>query len=246
MKRFQPELHYPFVEGEAVEMNHADAVRMNATERYLLKELDSVELDQFEEHMFDCQECALDVRAAAAFIDQSKNILAKAAAPVPVPVPRPVPAPAPSAWFAWLRPGYAMAAMAVLASFIGYQNLVTLPKMKGALQNPHVMPWASVNVGTWGAGGPTISIPSGQSFLLFVRIPPEEGYARYTADLYNPSGKLEWSLTFPATASQDQWPMQVPGSDRQAGTYTLKVRGNTATGESRDLGRTSFDLQVQK
>jgi polyribonucleotide nucleotidyltransferase len=144
-----------------------------------------------------------------------------------------------------LGPGYAMAAMAILAFVIGYQNLVTVPKMKGALQNPHVMPWASENVGTWGASGPTIGIPPGQSFLLFVRIPPEEGYARYTADLYNPSGKLEWSLTFPATAGQDQWPMQVPGTDRQAGTYTLKVRGNTAAGESRDLGRTSFDLQIQ-
>ena len=76
-------------------MNHADAVRMNATEKYLLNELDSAELDRFEEHMFDCQECALDVRAAAAFLEHSKNVLAKAA-PVPVPVLRPVPAPTPS------------------------------------------------------------------------------------------------------------------------------------------------------
>lgn len=226
-------------------MNHADAVRMNATEKYLLNELNSAELDRFEEHMFDCQECTLDVRAAAAFLEQSKNILAKAAVPMPIPVRTPALAPTPSHWLAWLRPGYAMAAMAALAFVIGYQNLVSIPKMKGALQNPHVMPWASVNVGTWGAGGPTISIPPKQSFLLFVRIPPEAGYARYTADLYNPSGKLEWSLTFPATAGQDQWPMQVPGADRQAGTYTLKVRGNTAAGESRDLGRTSFDLQIQ-
>lgn len=205
-------------------MNHADAVRMNATEKYLLNELNSAELDRFEEHMFDCQECTLDVRAAAAFLEQSKNILAKAAVPMPIPVRTPALAPTPSHWLAWLRPGYAMAAMAALAFVIGYQNLVSIPKMKGALQNPHVMPWASVNVGTWGAGGPTISIPPKQSFLLFVRIPPEAGYARYTADLYNPSGKLEWSLTFPATAGQDQWPMQVPGRSASRNIYLESSR----------------------
>jgi hypothetical protein len=227
-------------------MNHADVVRMNTTEKYLLKELDSVELDQFEEHMFDCQECALDVRAAAAFIDHSKDILTKAAAPAPVPVPTPAPTPTPSHWLAWLRPSYALASMAVLLFVISYQNLITFPKMQSALQSPRVLPWASVNVGTWGAGGPTVTVTPRQSFLLFVRIPPEAGYSRYTADLYNPTGKLEWSLTFPAVGGQDQWPMQIPGSDRKSGTYTLKVRGTTAAGESRDLGRTSFDLQIQE
>jgi hypothetical protein len=136
--------------------------------------------------------------------------------------------------------------MAVLLAVIAFQNFVTFPQMRNALHNPKVMPWAAVNVGTWGAGGPTVTANPGQSFLLFVRIPPEAGYSSYTADLYNPVGKLEWSLTFPATAGQDQWPMQVPGSDWQTGTYTLKIRGATAAGESRDLGRTSFDLQVQK
>jgi len=224
-------------------MDHADAVRMNATERYLLKELDPAQLDQFEEHLFECQECALDVRAAAEFFEQSKHVLAPG--PVPVPVHVPTPAPTPSHWLAWLRPAIAVPVMAGLLAVIAFQNFVTLPKMQSALRNPKVMPWAAVNVGTWGAGGPTITAKSGQSFLLFVRIPPEAGYTGYTADLYNPAGKLEWSLTFPAAAGQDQWPMQVPGSDWQTGTYTLKIRGATAAGESRDLGRTSFDLQVQ-
>ena len=225
-------------------MDHADAVRLNATERYLLNELDPAQLGQFEQHLFDCKECALDVRAASVFLEHSKDILAES--PGPMPLPTPAPAPAQKNWFAWLRPAFAVPVMAALLAVVTFQNLVTFPQMQNALHNPTVMPWAAVNVGTWGAGGPTVTAKPGQSFLLFVRIPPEAGYTSYTADLYNPAGRLEWSLTFPAAAGQDQWPMQVPGSDWQAGTYTLKIRGATAAGESRDLGRTSFDLQVQK
>ena len=49
-------------------MDHGDAVRLKATERYLLNELDPEQLDQFEEHLFDCPDCALDVRAAAMLV----------------------------------------------------------------------------------------------------------------------------------------------------------------------------------
>jgi hypothetical protein len=66
------------------------------------------------------------------------------------------------------------------------------------------------------------------------------------AELYNPAGKLEWSLTIPATSAQDQWPVQVPGANREAGSYTLAVHGVTAAGESKEVGRASFELQIQK
>ena len=222
-------------------MDHADVVRLKATEKYLLNELDPDEVDQFEEHLFDCQECALDVRAAAMFVEQSKNILADS----PQPVPMRVPAPQRTPWFSWLRPAYAVPAMAVLLAVIAFQNLYTYPRVQRALHRPRVTPWASVNVGTWGAGAPVIRTDPGQGFLLFVRIPPDGAYDHYTADLYNPGGKLEWSLTFPATVGQDQWPVQVPGANWKPGTYTLAIHGTTATGESKDVGRTSFDVQVQ-
>src|SRR5215475_2215663 len=102
-------------------MDHADAVRMNATERYLLNELDQTQLEQFEEHLFACQECALDVQAASMFVEHSKSILAE---PAPRPVPSPVPAPQPSSWFAWLRPSIAVPAMACLLFLVLFQNLV--------------------------------------------------------------------------------------------------------------------------
>ena len=220
-------------------MDHSDAVRLKATERYLLNELDTDQLDQFEEHLFDCPECAVDVRAGAMFLEQAKNQLAPSTDTVPLKKTTR------SAWSSWLRPAFAIPALAMLIVVIGYQNLVTFSASRQPLR-PQVMPWASVNVGTWGAGGPAIKAKPGQGFLLFVRIPPDNAYLSYAADLYNPAGKLEWSLAFPANAGQDQWPLQVPGSNWQAGTYTLKVRGTTPAGDSKDLGRTSFDLQIRR
>jgi anti-sigma factor RsiW len=49
-------------------MDHDEATRDGATERYLLGTLDEAEREAFEEHYFDCVECAEGVRSAAAIM----------------------------------------------------------------------------------------------------------------------------------------------------------------------------------
>ena len=46
-----------------------------ATERYLLEELSPELREAFEEHMFECPECALDVRAGNVFLSEAKEQL---------------------------------------------------------------------------------------------------------------------------------------------------------------------------
>jgi hypothetical protein len=226
-------------------MDHEIVVREKMTEKYLLEELDPRVRGEFEEHFFDCPECALDVRAGSEFVTRSKLILKGNSDPILLPAASREREPVNRGWFAWLRPAFAAPAMALLLAVVGYQNLVTYPEMRSAFK-PQVLPWASVNVGTYGAEGPVINVAQGKGFLLFVRIPPDGDYTHYTADLYNPNGGLEWSLAIPAIPGQDQWPVQVPGARREAGTYKILVRGVTAAGESKDLGSTSFELQIQK
>ncbi len=226
-------------------MDHDVVVRQKVTEKYLLGELEPEARLEFEEHFFDCPDCALDVRAGALFVEQSKIVLAEKSVPVSAGLPVTVPASAKPGWFAWLRPAFAAPVLALLLAVVAYQNLVTYPRLHQALNRPQVLPFAAVNVGTWGSGGPVIQARPGEGFLLFVRIPPD-GYARHTAELYNPAGKLEWSLTMPATPGQDQWPVQVPAARREAGTYVLVVRGVTEAGENKEVGRASFELQIQK
>jgi len=220
-------------------MDHTVVVRQKMTERYLLDELDPELRDEFEEHYFDCSECALDIRAGAQFVAHTKTVLAEGTEPTPV---RAIPNRRPVGWFAWLRPAFAAPALALLLAVMGYQNLVTYPQ----LNQPQVLPSASVNFGTWSAGGPATTVPAGKGLLLFVRIPPDGAYARYTADLYSPAGKLEGSFTIAPTAGQDQWSVTVPGIHREAGTYTMTVHGFTAGGAGKELGNTSFELQIQR
>ena len=227
-------------------MDHAVAVDRKMTERYLLGELDPQACQEFEEHFFDCPDCALDVRTAALFIEHSKNSLAKESEQPAAglsPVAKPVP-PKPG-WLAWLRPAFAVPVMALLLAVIGYQNLVIYPQQQQALARPQVLPSAFLNIGAMGSGDQPISIAPEQSFLLLVRIPPDS-YPRHTAELYNPAGKLEWSLTLPSSSTQEQWPLQVPGAKRESGTYSLVVHGLTDNEPKKEVGRVTFDLQIQK
>jgi hypothetical protein len=226
-------------------MGHTAVVRQKMTERYLLDELEGEVREQFEEHYFDCPECALDVSAGAQFVAQTKAILAER--------PQLVSAPAgvrrmgdSRRWFAWLRPAFAAPALALLLAVIGYQNLVTYPRIQAELNRPQVLPAVAVNVGTWGPGGTPNAVPEGKGLLLFLRIPPDSAYVRYTADVYAPGGAQEGSFTITPAPGQDQWPVAIPALHREAGKYTLTVHGITAGGESKDLGNTAFELQIQR
>jgi hypothetical protein len=223
-------------------MDHDEVVRQKMTERYLLEELDPKQREEFEEHFFDCGICALDVRAASMFVEQSKAVLGeggkKADASSPVG--------APAGWLAWLRPAFAVPAFALLLLVVGYQNLVTYPRMQEALNNPQLLPSISLNMRTRGAEMHGVEASRNGSFLLVVNIPPDSSYLSYIAELYDAAGNREWSLKIPASSEQDQWPIEVPAAKREAGTYTLALRGITAAGENREVARVPFELQIQK
>jgi hypothetical protein len=136
-------------------------------------------------------------------------------------------------------------ALAVLAAVIVYQNLVTYPQLKMAANAPQVLPWASVSVSSRGANTPVITTRPGEGFLLFVNVPPDTRYSSYIAELQDTAGKVDWSLAIPAS-SDDSYPVHVPAAPRGEGTYTLIVQGVTGTGEKTEIGRTAFELRVQR
>jgi hypothetical protein len=223
-------------------MDHEEVVRQKMTEQYLLEELDPKQREEFEEHFFDCGICALDVRAASMFVEQSKAVLGeeqkKAEASGAIG--------SQAGWFAWLRPAFAVPAFALLLLVIGYQNLVTYPRLQEALNNPQLLPSISLNMRTRGAETQVGEASRTGSFLLVVNIPPDSSYLSYIAELYDAAGNREWSLTIPASSVQDQWPIEVRAAKRDAGTYTLALRGITAAGENREVARVPFQLQIQK
>jgi len=224
-------------------MDHNEAVRQNATERYLLDELDPEVRDQFEEHLFDCQDCALDLRAGAMFVEQTKVILSEL--PVTREVEQRTPSSVRSGWFAWLRPAFAVPVLALLLAVIGYQQFVTYPKLMQAANQPQVGPWASVNISTRGTAATSIKPRKSEGFSLLLNLPPEDGFASYSADLYNPVGKLEWSGPVGAPTADQGRQIFIPKGNRSSGTYTLVVHGITSAGDSKEIGRQPVDVQIQ-
>src|ERR1019366_10302483 len=106
-------------------MDHDLVVGQKMTERYLRDDLDPEARGEFEEHFFDCPDCASDVRACALFVEQSKVALAKKSEPIPGSVPAAAAIPSKPGWLAGLRravrPGFAVPVLVGLLAVIGYQ-----------------------------------------------------------------------------------------------------------------------------
>jgi anti-sigma factor RsiW len=231
-------------------MDHDAVVRQKMTERYLLNELDPQAREEFEEHYFDCPNCAADVHAGALFVEQSKVVLRaedhkkteseRAAASV-----ERMTVPARSGWLGWLRPAFAVPVLALLLAVIAYQNRANV-LLQQAADGPQVLASAIVNLNVRGAEPISVPARSRQAFGLTLNLPPGARFSSYKLDLYSPRGKLQWSRTVPA--SGDTLSLYVPagvsGGDHDAAT--LAVHGLTAGGGSEDLGRYPIELQNQK
>jgi anti-sigma factor RsiW len=221
-------------------MEHDEAIQQKATERYLLGELNPEQRDQFEEHLFACQDCALDLRAGAVLVERTKQVLSERPAVLPVPVT--VSAPARTGWSFWLRPAFAAPVFALLLAVIVYQNRAN-SRLQQAVSSPQIMASAVVNLNVRGVEPVSVPVRAGQAFGLTLNVPPDSGYSSYKLDLYSSQGRLEWSRTIPASGN-DALSLYVPGSSEEHGT--LAVHGIKAGGESIDLGRFRIEVQGQK
>src|ERR1700712_4586786 len=102
-------------------MNHWDALDQMAVERYLLGELSGAALQTFEEHLFECTECAADLRVGATFIDAARNEL-KTPANSTVAKTSGWPK-----WTSWLAsPSFLAPALAACLVVIGVESFVVL------------------------------------------------------------------------------------------------------------------------
>src|SRR5260370_22288696 len=92
------------VVGEELRMlRHEEACTQGWSERYVLGALSSEERDEFEEHFFDCQECAAHVRTSYLFVKAVETTLKReikrpfeqnaGMQPEPAVIPRPGPRP---------------------------------------------------------------------------------------------------------------------------------------------------------
>ena len=214
-------------------MNHDEAIRLKAAEKYLLGELSAELRDQYEDHYFGCAACAQDVRTGAVFIDNARDVLGSGS--VAELGAKHQPARSGGWWAALLRPAFAVPALALLLLVAGYQNAVTIPHLKTALSQSDVaqtLPSFSLISENSRGGAPlAISVPAGKPFSFFVDIPPKGGYTSYRCEFQSESGTPELSLNISADEAKRTVQLLIPDGRLASGKHVLIVRGLGSQGK---------------
>ena len=230
-------------------MDHREAVRLEAVEKYALGEL-SLELrEQFEEHYFDCRECANDVQALSKFVTASRLAFAEEAAKS-----RSQEARAEQRWLGWFRPLITIPALAALAAILVFQNAVTIPGLKeqAAKESTTNAYAASYRVqGTSrGASSTKLAIPPNQNFALEFDFTPSRVFERYRGALVAASGKTLLTFAVAGEEANKELHVVVPGGTVQPGTYDLVFFGENGTMNSlpstSEVQRLSFAVEFRQ
>ena len=233
-------------------MNHSEAVKEMAAERYLLNDLTPDARDAFEEHMFDCPECALDVRSGATFVGEAKAQLPDISLGSPAANITSMARKRNKEWLSWLRPAFAVPVMAVLLVIVGYQNLITLPALHQAADQPRFVQVAPLVGATRGDTHQTIAADAKNGIALPVELSADlvGNYSSFSFDLTDPKGKTVTGKMQSSGREQGsgdaQFSIVLPAGALRNGTYTLVVSGTDAKGTESPVARYVFDIALSK
>ena len=214
-------------------MDHNEAIRLQAAVKYVLGELSPVQREEYEEHYFDCGECAVDIKALATFADTTKEVLrqerekqlAKDLAP------------ARGGWLGWLQPMVAVPAMAALLLIIAYQNTVTIPQAReeatsGAAQVFVTPRTAKMAVVRGNEELAKYSVRPNESLALKFDFTPTPASDAYVCQLQDESGRGVLQVRIPGSFTNKELNVVVPANRIKPGNYTLVFTADPrATGQ---------------
>lgn len=232
-------------------MNHTEAIEQMAAERYLLNELTPDARDAFEEHAFDCPECALDLRAGTLFVQETKVQLPALEAS------RTKSDAAKSGFrrnfsLSWWRPAFSFPAFAALLIVVGYQNFVTFPALRHSASEPYLAPVVTLHPSTRGAPPrSTLTVDRARGIALPIDLDTEPGVApsvSYSFSLRETEGKLVWQSTLAAPAAgtdgEQRFSLMIPGSALRNGSYSLVITSVGVQGVQTPVDQYNFDIVV--
>ena len=226
-------------------MDHSEAVQLKAVEKYALGELPTDVCEQFEEHYFDCAECASGVKALTTFVTASRMVFEKEAVAI---APSRVQRPERQGWFSWLRPVVALPAIAGLAALLLFQTTVTIPALK---QKPAPEAFAQVYESSYHLQGATrgenissVAVRQNESFALDFDFTPAQNFQSYRGDLLDASGKVVLTFGLKGEAANKELHIVIPGDKVHPGRYDLAFVGQDGS-KSSEVQRLSFAVEFR-
>jgi hypothetical protein len=230
-------------------MDHNEAVRLQAAEKYLLGTLPKEQHAAYEEHYFDCSACAEEIKATVAFLESARQVV-REEVPEVVGVKRLVPgAQTTGGWFAWLRPAFAVPVFAALLLLVGYQNGVTIPRLKdssssqtGQIISSSFQLLGSVRGGSESADAANkVRVKQGESFLLKFDFTPTGTFSEYVWQLRDQAGRAVRYGLIGGDKKYQTVSLAVISGVESAGKYNLVFFGNAD-----DNGQTANRNEAQR
>ena len=147
-----------------------------------------------------------------------------------------------------------MAAIALLALVVGYQNFRVIPRLRTAVSQSDtpvaLSSFSLIGVNSRGGAPLVISLAAGQPFSLYLDIPPQSQFPIYTCELEDSNGSSEFSLEVTSQQAKDTVQLLVPAGRIPAGKHVVVVRGspNASSGgaSSVEVARYPFTLEYTK
>jgi hypothetical protein len=212
-------------------MDHNQAIELQAAVKYVLGELSQVQREEYEEHYFDCAECAVDLQALATFADTTREVLrqekASALAADPVPVR--------GGWLRWLQPVTAVPAFAALLLIIAYQSTVTIPQLKNKpspaateiySQTFLIQPSDTRRGNDASVNQSPLEVQPNEGFILQFDFNPSSTFPGYLCQLQDSSGRVLQQVAVPPEKVKQELHLPVPaGLLRGPGVYSIVLLG---------------------
>lgn len=207
-------------------MEHSEAVDSQAAERYVLGEMSADERDRFEEHFFDCSECSQSVRDDVSIAAAIRTAARKQAA-----APR-------NAW-------RAAAVAAALLAVVGYQNFVTIPRLRGgAAPTARLAHPVSLLLAESRGGTPAlVTVPRGEDINLFFDVPPETPYPSYAAEVRDAAGRVRTTVPITPQDAGETVTMLISAGTLPAGNYEVVVSGVDVAKRKVPLAHYPFEVR---
>jgi Putative zinc-finger len=218
-------------------IDHNEAVKNLMAERYLLGELNAVEREAYEEHMFSCDACFEQVKAGTEFVGHLQLIGTEELRPALV-----------TGFMARLitslRQPAAMVACALLVCVSGIS--IYQQRTIAGLRRPQVTPSFFLSDGARAGGVKELVIPANARFDLSIQLLQSGDFGSYQGQILDPAGRVKASFPISAEQTRDTIHLLVDSSVLGSGTYELVVNGFAPDGRKSEITRYGFRLLVKE
>ena len=211
-------------------MEHEEAIKNLAAERYLLGELTESEREAYEEHLFSCADCFEQVKAGTEFVGEIRRIGAEEPVAV-VAQPR-----WPQLFHSMLRPAPVFAfAACMLAGTSLYQNMVTIQMLKAPQPELRYM------VMEPNRGNSVVKAPRTSRIRLAMEFGHTKEFASYEAQIQTADGKVKHTVSR-LQPWQDMIEFSLYAGTLKPGKYVLVIYGRDGDSKQ-ELARDPFTMQ---